>query len=341
MKFGAIATQDALGAVLAHSLRVAAQDGQKPYRIAKGTVLDDTHIADLIANQHDQVVVAQFEAGDVEENEAARRLAAAIAPDAERLGLRISGAGAGRVNLYARQAGVTVIDEQAVLALNAVDPMITLATVPQYHRTDADSMVATIKIIAYAVNEGALAQAEAAGRNGISIAMPHYKTATLIETTVGDDLPSTKGRDAMRGRLDRLGVELTSRCVVAHDEAAITTALREATGDVVMLLTASATSDPLDVGPQALRQAGGQVTGFGMPVDPGNLLFFGDLGAKPVIGLPGCARSPALNGADWVLERLICGITLTQADISAMGVGGLLKEIPTRPQPRAERLSKT
>ena len=71
-----------------------------------------------------------------------------------------------------------------------------------------------------------------------------------------------------------------------------------------------------------------------MPVDPGNLLFFGDLDGRPVIGLPGCARSPALNGADWVLERLVCGIPLKQADIQAMGVGGLLKEIPSRPQPR-------
>jgi molybdenum cofactor cytidylyltransferase len=71
-----------------------------------------------------------------------------------------------------------------------------------------------------------------------------------------------------------------------------------------------------------------------MPVDPGNLLFLGALGHCPVVGLPGCARSPALNGADFVLERLICGVPVTGRDIMAMGVGGLLKEIPTRPQPR-------
>jgi molybdenum cofactor cytidylyltransferase len=67
-----------------------------------------------------------------------------------------------------------------------------------------------------------------------------------------------------------------------------------------------------------------------MPVDPGNLLFFGELNGKPVIGLPGCARSPALNGADWVLERILCGVTVTPDDIAAMGVGGLLKDIPLR-----------
>ena len=76
---------------------------------------------------------------------------------------------------------------------------------------------------------------------------------------------------------------------------------------------------------------------FGMPVDPGNLLFLGRLGARPVIGLPGCARSPALNGADFVLERLACGIEVTGEDIARMGVGGLLKEIPMRPQPREPR----
>ena len=74
-----------------------------------------------------------------------------------------------------------------------------------------------------------------------------------------------------------------------------------------------------------------------MPVDPGNLLFLGHLGEAPVIGLPGCVRSPALNGADWVLERVACAVPVSAADISAMGVGGLLKEIPTRPQPRAGR----
>ena len=69
-------------------------------------------------------------------------------------------------------------------------------------------------------------------------------------------------------------------------------------------------------------------------MDPGNLLFLGRLGARPVIGLPGSARSPVLHGADWVLARVACGLPCGAAEIAAMGVGGLLKEIPTRPQPR-------
>lgn len=132
-------------------------------------------------------------------------------------------------------------------------------------------------------------------------------------------------------------MELADVRVVPHQTEALASAIRETQGDVLMILTGSATSDVSDVAPEAVRAAGGQVDRFGMPVDPGNLLFLGSLGERPVIGLPGCARSPALNGADWVLSRVACGIETTGADIAAMGVGGLLKEIPTRPQPRAAR----
>jgi molybdenum cofactor cytidylyltransferase len=71
-----------------------------------------------------------------------------------------------------------------------------------------------------------------------------------------------------------------------------------------------------------------------MPVDPGNLLVLGRIGGKSVLGAPGCARSPKENGFDWVLDRLIAGLDVTSADIAGLGVGGLLMEIPTRPQPR-------
>jgi molybdenum cofactor cytidylyltransferase len=71
-----------------------------------------------------------------------------------------------------------------------------------------------------------------------------------------------------------------------------------------------------------------------MPVDPGNLLLLGRFGDATVIGLPGCARSPKLNGFDFVLQRVLADLPMTRKDIAAMGVGGLLTEIHTRPQPR-------
>ena len=159
------------------------------------------------------------------------------------------------------------------------------------------------------------------------------RRAQLIQTFVESD-DGVKGQKAIGDRLERLGVALDDICLVRHETAPLAAAINASEAEAIFILTASATSDVADVAPSALRAAGGRVIHYGMPVDPGNLLFYGDLNGVPVIGLPGCARSPALNGADWVMERMLCGVPVTPRDIAGMGVGGLLKEIPTRPRPR-------
>jgi molybdenum cofactor cytidylyltransferase len=87
--------------------------------------------------------------------------------------------------------------------------------------------------------------------------------------------------------------------------------------------------------PAAVEAVGGTIEHFGMPVDPGNLMLVSAVRGRPVLGAPGCARSPKENGFDWVLVRLLCGLPVRRSDLTGMGVGGLLMEIVTRPQPRA------
>jgi molybdenum cofactor cytidylyltransferase len=99
---------------------------------------------------------------------------------------------------------------------------------------------------------------------------------------------------------------------------------------------ASAIADRRDVIPAAVEAVGGRIEHFGMPVDPGNLLLLADARGRPVLGAPGCARSPKENGFDWVLMRLLAGLPVPREAITGMGVGGLLMEIVTRPQPRDE-----
>ncbi len=241
------------------------------------------------------------------------------------------------MNLIAETAGVAVLDTAALHAVNRVHPMITIATVPPFQQMRAGGMVATIKVISYAVPGAEVARAAAAGAKALRVAPPVHASAGLVITQIEGGPTSDKGARAIADRLAALGMDLAETVTVPHRAAPLAEALPRLRGDIALILTGSATSDIDDVAPSAVRRAGGSVERFGMPVDPGNLLFLGRLGARPVIGLPGCARSPALNGADWVLSRVVCGIEVTGADIAAMGVGGLLKEIPTRPQPRAGR----
>lgn len=329
MQFGPVALDQAEGAVLAHSVMLAQG------RLRKGQVLAAADLALLRVAGVAEVVVARLGPGDVAEDAAAATLARALVPQ-DGLGLTRTEAFTGRVNLNAVGPGVVEVDAAAVLALNRVDPAITLATLAPMTRVQAGTLVGTVKIIAYGVEAAALAQACKAARGALRVRPVVMTQASLILTEVpGQDAKlSAKGKRAVEARLRALGMRLAAVEVVAHSEAAIAQALARAGGDMVLILTGSATSDLYDTAPQALRAAGGAVARFGMPVDPGNLLFLGNLAARPVVGLPGCARSPALNGADWVLERLACGLEVSSDDIAAMGVGGLLKEIPIRPQLR-------
>ena len=326
MEFGEVPLRDAEGAILAHSLRV---DGG---RIRKGRMLGPDDIAQLAAAGNSSVVVARLGVDDVPEDQAAAAIAACLVPDPNSAGLRVSEAATGRVNLYATGPGVVRMDAGALHRLNLLDPMVTIATLPPFARVAAGTMVATVKIISYAVPAEVVRQSVEIATDALSVAPVKLRDASLIVTTI-DGGPG-KGEAAVATRLDRLGMRLAGVEVVPHDAPSIATALAGVESDLALLLTASATSDRHDVGPEGLVAAGGVLTRFGIPVDPGNLLFYGRIGARPLIGLPGCARSPALNGADWVLERICCGIEPSDSDIAAMGVGGLLKESPSRPHPR-------
>ncbi|WP_208353624.1 molybdopterin-binding protein [Pseudaestuariivita rosea] len=331
MKFGPVPTSDAVGAILAHS--IALPDG----RLRKGVRLTEDHIGALQAAGLAEVIVATLGPDDLDENAAAAELAGALVPDPGAASIEVSDSFTGRVNLKSSITGLAMIDTEKVHALNRVDPMVTLATVPPYAPMRAGRMVGTVKIISYAVDRAAIKAACDVARDAIRVVPPVITTASLIVTRIDGGPSDDKGVQAVKGRLEALDVDLTQVLHTPHREEDIAKALQSAGGQIKLILTASATSDAHDVAPEAVRLSGGQITRFGMPVDPGNLLFLGDIGDTPVIGLPGCARSPALNGADWVLERVVCGIDVQSEDIAAMGVGGLLKEIPSRPQPRDKR----
>jgi molybdenum cofactor cytidylyltransferase len=327
MEFGPVPTQTALGAILAHSVQIEGR------RLRKGQVLGQPHLDQLIAASILEVTVARLGKGDTHEDDAALSLAKALVPDEAGAKLRLGPVGTGRCNIFAGAPGVVQIDAAAIDALNAIHPMITVSTVPQLHRMDEGGMVATVKIIAYGVPNEALDETRKAGEGALHLATAQVARVSYIETTLTAPA-STKGAGVIRNRVAALGATMQEPVYCPHNIADLAQSLTQTTGDMILILTVSATSDLRDTAPEAVRQAGGSVEHFGMPVDPGNLLFIGDLNGKPVIGLPGCARSPALNGADWVLERLVCGVGVSAQDIMGMGVGGLLKEIPSRPQPR-------
>ena len=328
MKFGDVPVSKALGAVLAHSLKVNDKKFQKGLKLSKN------ELTELAAAGVAEVTVALIGDEDAPEDEAAATLARLMVAT----GMSMSAPFTGRANVFADIAGLAQVDPAAILAANQVDEAITIATLPEFTRVRERQMLATVKIIPYAAPRAAVAKvAEILSQSpAMTLHRRAVRTASVFLTQTQAMKPSllTKGAAAVEARLTGLGVEMAAPVTTAHNTDALAAALRDASGDIALILGGSATSDRRDVAPAAVEAAGGRIDRFGMPVDPGNLLFIGALNGKPVIGLPGCARSPKLNGADWVLERVVAGLDVSHADIAAMGVGGLLKEIPSRPQPR-------
>jgi molybdenum cofactor cytidylyltransferase len=329
MRFGPVALSEAEGALLAH-----ATDGARG-RLRKGHRLTAADLADLAAGGLTQVIVARLDAGDIGEDAAAERIAAALAGPF----IRLEPPATGRCNLFAESPGVLVLDRARLDDLNRADPGITIATLPPYAVAEPDRMVATVKIIPFALDEPRLAAALARLPGPLIRLAPFRPLTVAVVSTLLPSLKPSVVDKTLRVTAERLlpaGGRIVADRRVAHEEAPLAATLAEAAreADMTLVFGASAVVDAGDVIPAAITRAGGTVRHLGMPVDPGNLLILGELSGKPVLGAPGCARSPKENGFDWVLQRLLAGLDVTPDDVTAMGVGGLLMDIVTRRAPR-------
>ncbi len=328
MRFGAVPVREAAGGILAHGVRCGGRT------LKKGLVLDAGHVADLEREGVAVVTAARLESGDVHEDEAAARVAGTLAGGH----VEAARASTGRVNLHARSAGIAVLDSALVDAVNGVDEAVTVATLPAFEAVARGQLVATVKIIPFAVPGGILEACVSLGSGAVAVAPFRGCRAGLVMTLTDALRPKVLERTAgvVAARMDAFGLAIGDVDRVPHRTGDLARILaRQAAGhDLVLVHGASAITDRRDVVPAAIEAAGGSVDHLGMPVDPGNLLLLGRIGDARVLGLPGCARSPKLNGLDLVLGRISAGLDVTGKDIMAMGVGGLLKEIPSRPRPR-------
>lgn len=332
MIFGSIAVAEAAGAVLAHTHRLPG------LVLRKGTVLDAAAVAALQAADVPRVIVARLEPGDLAEDAAARRIGSALVSP----GLTATRAATGRVNLVATTDGLLRVRAAQIDALNALDEAVTVATLPDSTPVLAGDMVATIKIIPFAVAGAVLEAAETVAQDGAAMTVHPWQAHRVgLVLTV---LPGLKQSviagtiAATATRVTGVGGVLLPAITCPHQSEPIAAALRslmDQGADLLLVAGASAVVDRRDVGPAGIVAAGGEILHFGMPVDPGNLICLGRIGAIPALVLPGCARSPKLNGIDRVLQRLAAGLPVEGSTVAAMGVGGLLKDVTARPLPRA------
>lgn len=353
MYFGIVETKSAVGCYLAHSTKLPSG------RLSKGTRLDQQHVKALLAAGYDEIVAARLDADDVHEDAAAKCVADAIVANfedsAERAPkqnsvtcLRASTVKTGRVNLFATADGVLDFERERILAVNRIDPAITLAVLPENRWVTAGKMVATVKIIPYAIDASQLEQVLAIikVRQLLTVAACQASRVALVQTTLPGQKKSIleKAEAITRQRLNRRQMNLVGSCECEHRVQSLSSTIEKslvAGLDHLLIIGASAISDISDIVPSAVEKAGGEIQRFGLAADPGNLLMLGRIGKTHVLGLPGCARSPKYNGLDPILDRLATGLSLSDEWLVSLSVGGLMTEMLDRPEPRVSVPSRS
>ena len=328
------APEDAIGTVLAHSVKLPEEV------LKKGSLLSKDLASRLLANKIEAVTVVSSFPDDCHEDLAAQQISERITL----VKIRPKRGIGGRINLVAENDGLFCFDENQVHLLNRVSESITIATLPDKTAVKAGQLVATLKIIPFFVADTVLTQALTISAK-ITLELRSWSTSmrvSLIQTKL-PSLPEKvyeKSVIVQTNRLANYGLSLNSSCTVDHKVGDLMSVISDLSSqcDLILILGASAICDRTDVLPEAISRSGGTIDHFGMPVDPGNLLLIGHLGETQIIGLPGCARSPALNGIDLILDRLFARLPIDSMCIQGMGVGGLLKDSPARGISRVEQV---
>ncbi len=316
MRLENIPLDQAVGAILVHN--IVGADGRKAF--AKGRVLSTDDIAKIRVLGKATVNVAMLDPDDVREDDAAARLARAVAGD----GVELSKPSGGRVNLYATTRGFLRVNRDALNRINELNG-VTLATIPRFAPVAPKKMIATLKTIGLALPDATVRAVEEIGAV-MNVAPVINAQAAIILTG------SANGRarveeifvPPIRARLEEFGAQIVSQEFVAEEENAIADALARVDAQLIVIAGETSIMDAEDVTPRGITRAGGVIELYGAPVEPGNLLLLAYRGVAPIIGAPGCIKSRATNVVDLILPRLLAGERVTRADVIALAEGGLL-----------------
>ena len=326
MFFGKIKVKDSLNCILAHTITI----NNKTFK--KGTIISDIEKKYFSTNKIKTIVCAKLDKNDIHEDKAANL----IIKKFQNNSLAVEKAFTGRANILANKSGLLVINEEKINSFNKISDDITIATLKNNCKVKKGEMIATIKIISFSVKLLFINKIQKLFLKNALIINPFQNKKCALILTHYNNMNiklNTITEKRIKERLKNLNCILDTINYCEHDTKDISKNINSNLKnkiEVIMVLGSSAIVDINDKIPEAIKLSKGKIIRFGMPVDPGNLLLLGKIDNTHVIGLPGCARSPSLNGFDWVLERVISDTNINKFDIANMGVGGLLKTLNLR-----------
>lgn len=332
-----IPVQEAVGKILCHDITQIIPGSFKGRAFKKGRIIQKEDIEKLLDMGKAHIYVLDLQPGMIHEDEAARRIAFAVAGQ----GLRLSEPIEGKVNLISTRHGLLSINTEALSRINEIED-IMLASLHTHYPVHPDFPVAGTRIIPLYTDEKRLETIENICRDGFPvIQVKPIKTHKVGVITTGGEVYSGRIKDkfgpVLRKKFSELGCEVIEQRFVADDIEMTVEAMHDiiAQGARFIALTGGMSVDPDDQTPASIRAAGARVVTYGAPVLPGAMFMLAYMGDIPIVGLPGCVMYHRASIFDLVVPRLLTGEILTRKDIAAMGHGGFCANCPNCHYPHA------
>ena len=310
------------GAVLARDLTIGGARWFKGRRLTAEDLL-----AFARADVAEPVSILEMEPGELHEDEAAVRLAEAVAGE----GLRTRGPVQSRVDLVADARGVVNVRIAELERLNRIDPL-EVFTVFDGQVVEPGDLVASVKVAPHIVEAATVDEGARVAAFG---SQPLVWVAPFVACRVGVVVKEsvratarTRFEASVRAKVEGLGSEIVAIEYVEDDpdavEAAIASFVRRPDPLELILTAGAASTDPLDACFVAIASLGGRIVRRGVPAHPGSMLWLARIGRTAILGLPTCGAYSKATAADLLLPRLLSGEGPSEKTVAKLAYGGIL-----------------
>lgn len=318
-----VKVQDAIGMTLCHDI-TAMVDGFKGAAFKRGHVVTQEDIPRLLDIGKQHVFIWEENAGEIHEEDAARRLSQMTAVD----GAHYGSISEGKIQLFADQDGMFRVDKALLAAVNRIGD-ITITTLPDHYPVKAGDRLASMRIVPLVTEERQIAEAEALCADKQLYDLRPFKPLKVGIIITGSEIYHGRIKDKFervaRAKLAHYPAEILGVHVCDDELDMIVGAGRTllAEGAELLIFSGGMSVDPDDLTPSAIREMGAEIVSYGVPSQPGNMTLVAYLDQAALLGVPGAAISRPTTMFDVLLPQIFCGDPLTKDDLIRLGEGGL------------------
>lgn len=318
-----VKVQDAIGMTLCHDI-TAMVDGFKGAAFKRGHVITQEDIPKLLDIGKQHVFIWEENAGEIHEEDAARRLSQMTTVD----GAHYGSVSEGKIQLFADQDGMFRVDKALLAAVNRIGD-ITITTLPDHYPVKAGDRLASMRIVPLVTEERQIAEAEALCAGKQLYDLRPFKPLKVGIIITGSEIYHGRIKDKFervaRAKLAHYPAEILGVHVCDDELDMIVGAGRAllAEGAELLIFSGGMSVDPDDLTPSAIREMGAEIISYGVPSQPGNMTLVAYLDQAALLGVPGAAISRPTTMFDVLLPQIFCGDPLTKDDLIRLGEGGL------------------